>query len=83
MRSRNWRSDDVHGLLYLLVATRGELHHYGRTKRLGHGTPFRNREYRTIALLAMFLATCSILQEMQKLKAEARATGKVPSTGAS
>jgi hypothetical protein len=46
------KSRDVPGLLYVLVETRGEVHHYVPTKRRHYGTPFRNHEYHTVALAA-------------------------------
>jgi hypothetical protein len=70
-RQKNWDAD---GLLYLLVEIRGELlHHYAATTRKGYGTPFRNREYYTVALAVMFLATSAITEEMHILSAAAKA----------
>lgn len=67
------KNRDVHGLLYVLVETRGEVHHYVPTKRRRYGTPFRNHEYHTVALAAMYLASTSIHQQLHKLSGEAKA----------
>jgi hypothetical protein len=69
LRQKRW---DVHGLLYVLVETRGEVHHYVPTKRRRFGTPFRNHEYHTVALAAIYLATASIHQQLQELSMEAK-----------
>jgi hypothetical protein len=69
LHKKSW---DVHGLLYVLVETRGEVHHYVPTKRRRYGTPFRNHEYHTVALAAGYLATTSICQQAQKLSMEAK-----------
>ena len=69
-RQKRWDAD---GLLYLLVETRGEVHHYVPTSRRRYGTPFRNNEYHTVALAAMYLATVAIDQQVRQLSKEVMA----------
>ena len=58
---------NVRGLLYVLVQTRGELHHYVKTRNRRYGTPFRHAEYYTLALAARHLESAGLAEEIRKI----------------
>lgn len=71
LQARN-KQLDVHGLLYLLVETRGELSHFVQESRRAYGNPFRNEDYEAIAITAYMLVTAVIYQKRNNLLDEAR-----------
>lgn len=61
---------DVNDIIEFLVLTRGRLHHFSRKSTLKIGTPFNQRQYESIAFLAMGLAVRGILQRILKINRE-------------
>jgi len=53
-------STDAPGLQQFLYKIRGNLHHYARRSPKTRGTPFNQKEYESIALLTMLIATAVI-----------------------
>lgn len=60
-RSKNL---DVDGIIHLVVATRGDLHHFADDPNKTRGTPFNHKEFESIAWVALGLAIRAILQKM-------------------
>ncbi|MCL5743243.1 MAG: hypothetical protein M1541_04825 [Acidobacteria bacterium] len=63
---------DVHGTLYLLIETRGELSHFIQESGKAYGNPFRNDDYEAIAVFAYMLVTAVIYQKRNELLAAER-----------
>lgn len=63
LRFRN-KNLDTEGLIYLLVATRGELHHFVNNPNKSQGTPFNHKNFESIAWVALGLAKRAILQKI-------------------
>ncbi|GAG61785.1 unnamed protein product, partial [marine sediment metagenome] len=55
---------DVDGIIHLVVATRGDLHHFADDTNKTRGTPFNHKEFESIAWVALGLAIKAILQKM-------------------
>ncbi len=71
MLERRNKQMDVHGLIYLLVETRGELSHFVQESRRAYGNPFRNEDYEAIAITAYTLVTAVIYEKRNGLLEEA------------
>lgn len=64
MLSFRHKKMDADGLIHLLVATRGDLHHFADSSSKKQGTPFNQSEFESIAWMALGLATRAILQKI-------------------
>jgi len=58
---------DIDGLIHLLVATRGALHHFADNPHKTQGTPFDHKEFETIAWISLGLATRAISQKILEI----------------
>lgn len=52
--------ESAHGLSELIYLMRGALHHYSSRSTKAKGTPFNQKDFETIALLTMHIATSAI-----------------------
>ncbi len=55
--ARQKLSPDVNGVIDLLIATRGEVHHFSERSTRPQGTPLNHDEYEEVAFLAGHIAT--------------------------
>jgi hypothetical protein len=61
------KPNDTDGIIELMVAVRGRLHHYVSRSSLKQATPLNQRDFESSAFLIMGMALMSILKEIVKI----------------
>ncbi len=62
---------DVDGIIYLIIKTRGSLHHFTSNENIMQGTPFNHQEFESIAWIVLGISTRAILQKILELNKDA------------
>jgi hypothetical protein len=71
MLTKHGKQFDVEGIIYLMTETRGEVHHFVEKSRRQYGNPFRNKEYRALALAALTISGMIIHGRIRELNKNA------------
>lgn len=65
--SEEKKQNGIDGIIELIVAVRGRLHHYFSRSSLKQATPLNQRDFESPAFLVMGIALMSILKEIVKI----------------